>query len=133
MPDRFRNYNGVEFALTKRYSDRWMANFSFAFNDAIDYYDSPASYEDPTNIANLTGAVFAPESGGSGIDNIFNNAEWLLKASGQYTMPLWDINVAGGMQYNQGYPFPQQIAITSRGNQLGDTNVYLGAARRRAL
>ena len=44
VPDRFRNYNGVEFALTKRYSDRWMANFSFAFNDAVDYYDSPASY-----------------------------------------------------------------------------------------
>jgi Carboxypeptidase regulatory-like domain/TonB-dependent Receptor Plug Domain len=125
VPDRFRNYNGVEFALTKRYSDRWMANFSFAWNDAIDHYDSPASYEDPTNIENLNGAVFAPESGGSGIDNIFNNAEWLLKASGQYTMPLWDINVAGGMQYNQGYPFPQQIAITSRGNQLGNTNVYL--------
>ena len=98
VPDRFRNYNGVEFALTKRSSDRWMANFSFAFNDAIDHYDSPAPIEDPTNIANLNGAVFAPESGGSGIDNIFNNAQWLLKASGQYTTPLWDINVAGGMQ-----------------------------------
>ena len=61
-----------------------------------------------TNIANLNGAVFAPESGGSGIDNIFNNAEWLLKASGQYTTPLWDINVAGRMQDNEEYPFPQQ-------------------------
>jgi hypothetical protein len=124
-PDRFRDYNGIEFALIKRYSDRWMANVSFAWNNAIDHYDSPDSFEDPTNIANLNNAAFAPESAGSGVGNVFNNAEWLLKASGQYTLPWWSINLATGMQYNQGYPFPQEIAITSRGNQVADTTVYL--------
>jgi hypothetical protein len=123
-PDRFRDYNGVELALTKRMSDRWMANVSFAFNNAIDHYASAASFEDPTNIANLDGAVFAPESAGSGVGNVFNNAEWLFKASGLYTMK-WDINLATGLGYNQGYPFPQEIAITTRGNQVADTAVYL--------
>ncbi len=33
--------------------------------------------------------------------------------------------MAGGAQYNQGYPFPQQIAITSRPNSGGSTAVYL--------
>jgi hypothetical protein len=127
QPDRYRDYNGFEFALNKRYSDRWMANASFAFNNAIDHWASAAAFEDPTNIANLTGAVFAPESGGSGIDNIFNNAEWLFKASGMYTLPWWDIGLASGMQFNQGYPFPQQIAITSRGNQVADTQVYMAS------
>ena len=125
QPDRWRDYNGVEVALTKRYSDRWAASVSLAWNDAVDEWGSLAGVEDPTNLENLNGASFAPESGGSGVDNVFNNAEWLFKASGQYTTPLWDISVAGSTSVTQGYPFPQQLAITSRGNQLGDTSVYL--------
>ena len=122
QPDRFRDYNGVELAMTKRYSDRWMANVSFAWNNAIDHWDSPAAYEDPTNIANLQRRSFAPESAGSGIDNVFNNAEWLFKASGLYTPPLWDISLAGTTSLTQGYPFPQaDRSVTSRGNGLGDT------------
>jgi len=130
QPDRHRDYNGVEFALVKRFSDRWMANASFAYNDAKDYWDSPAAYDDPTNIANLSGFEFAPESGGSGIDNIFNNAKWLTKASGSYMLPWWDINLAGNMQYRQGYPFPIAVNVTNRtvvstnlGGGVGDTIV----------
>jgi hypothetical protein len=125
QPDRYRDYNGVEFVLTKRYSDRWAGNVSFAWNKAVDKWDSLAGVEDPTNLPQLNGASFAPESGGSGVDNVFNNAEWLFKASGQYTTPLWDISVAGNTSLTQGYPFPQQIAITSRGNGIADTSVYL--------
>ena len=33
QPDRYRDYNGVELALNKRYSDRWAANVSFAWNN----------------------------------------------------------------------------------------------------
>ena len=125
QPDRWRDYNGVEFALRKRYSDRWQADLSFAWNDAIDRWGSLAGVEDPTNLENLNGASYAPESGGSGVDNVFNNAEWLFKSAGMYTLPWWEINLAGTASVTQGYPFPQQIAITSRGNQLADTNVYL--------
>jgi hypothetical protein len=125
QPDRWRDYNGFEVALTKRYSDRWAANVSFAWNHAVDQWGSLAGVEDPTNVANLDGASYAPEQTGSGVDNVFNNAEWLFKASGQYTLPKWDISVAGSAGLNQGYPFPQQIAITSKGNGLADTNVFL--------
>jgi hypothetical protein len=124
-PDRYRNYNGVELVLTKRHSGRWMANASFAYNDAKDYWDSDAAYEDPTNIVNWNGAEFAPESGGSGIDSVFTNAKWLLKASGLYTLPLWSINVAATTQYRQGYPFPESINVTNRGGSVGDTAVLL--------
>ena len=125
QPDRFRDYNGVEVALNKRYSDRWAANVSFAWNNAIDQWDSLAGVEDPTNLDNLNGASFAPESAGSGVDGVFNNAEWLFKSSGQYTLPLWDISVAGSASVTQGYPFPQHIAVTSRGNSIADVNVFL--------
>jgi hypothetical protein len=131
QPDRFRNYNGVELSLTKRYSDRWMANASFAYNNAKDYWDSPRAFEDPSNIENTHRAEFAPESGGSGIDNIFNSARWLTKANGLYTLPWWDINLAGNLQFRQGYPFPTGINVTNRtipgsnaAGGVGDTFIY---------
>ena len=94
--------------MTKRYSDRWAASVSFAWNDAIDYWDSIAGIEDPSNIENLNGASYAPASAGSGVDNVYTNAEWLFKSSGQYTTPLWEIGIAGSASVTQGYPFPQQ-------------------------
>ena len=125
QPDRRRNYNGVELALMKRYSNRWQANASFAYNDAKDYWDSPAAYEDPTNINTQNGFEFAPESGGSGIDSVFTNAKWLLKGSGMYTLPWHNIDVAGNVQMRQGYPFPTAISVTNRGGGLGTATVLI--------
>jgi hypothetical protein len=124
IPDRHRNFNGFELTLRKRYANRWSANASYAYNAAKDYWDSPAAYEDPTNINNLNGAEFAPESGGSGIDNVFTNAKWLVKISGQYTAPL-DINLAAFYNARQGYPFPQAILTPSRANRAGTALVLL--------
>ncbi len=125
VPDRYRNYNGIELVLTKRYSDRWMGSFSYAYNDAIDHWDSAAAYEDPTNLAQTNGAQFAPESGGSGIDNVFTNGKWLVKASGMYTLPFFDINLAGNFSARQGYPFPQAVRIASRANLATTVDVLL--------
>ena len=109
IPDRYRDFNGVEFTLSKRYANRWMGTFSYAYNDAVDHWDSPDAYEDPTNIERLNGAQYAPESGGSGIDNIFTNAKWLVKVGGMYTLPWFDINLSGYYNARQGYPFPQAV------------------------
>jgi hypothetical protein len=122
QPGRVRDYNGFELAVNKRYSDRWMANASFAYNDAIDRWESTDGFEDPTNINNLNGFEFAPESGGSGLDSIFTNAKWLSKASGMYTMK-WNINLSGNVQFRQGYPYPIAIQVTNRGSGLGNINV----------
>ena len=121
VPDRWRDYNGVELTLTKRYADRWMAGFSYAYNNAVDVYDSPNAYQDPTcTAAACPGSQqFAPESGGSGIDNVFPNAKWLVKANALYTLPWWDIGVAGNFNMRQGYPFPQSIQTPNRANQAG--------------
>jgi len=124
QPDRWRDYNGMEFVLTKRYADRWMGSFSYAFNDAVDRWGSANAYEDPTNIERLDGAQYAPEVGGSGIDNVFLNGKWLVKASGMYTLP-WNINVAGNYNLRQGYPFPQAVQTPTRANRAGRANVLL--------
>jgi hypothetical protein len=124
VPDRHRSFNGVELTFQRRYSGRWQANASLAFNNARDYWDSPNAYEDPTNIEQQHGAQYAPESGGSGIGGIFTNARWLTKVSGRYTFP-YAINVAGFYNGRQGYPFPQSVQTPNRANGAGRAQVLL--------
>jgi hypothetical protein len=100
---------------------------SLALNDARDRWNSPASYLDPTCTAASCQPEqqYAPESGGSGIDNIFNNARWLFKASGFYATPLWDINVGAFYNARQGYPNPTFVLTPSRPNLAGTASVLL--------
>ena len=58
--------------------------------------------------------AFAPQSAGSGIDNIYTNAKWLFKTNGMYTLPWGGINTAGSLLYRQGYPFPQGVQTPDR-------------------
>jgi hypothetical protein len=115
----------------KRMSNRWMMTTSFAYNDAKQYYE-PGSYQDPTPIARLNGAEYAPETGASGIDNVFVSAKWMFKLTGAYQLPWQDIGVAGFFNSRQGYPFPQTVQTPSRANAAGITTVLLdqmGAVR----
>jgi hypothetical protein len=123
---RSRNYNGFELTARKRMSNRWMGNVSFAYNDAEDHWDSPAGYEDPTCVSTqcVPGQQFAPESGGSGIDNIFTNAKWLVKTFGQFQLP-WEFALAANYSIRQGYPFPQSIITPTRANRAGTATVLL--------
>jgi hypothetical protein len=125
VPDRYRDYNGFELSATKRMSNRWSANVSYAYNDAVDHWDSPNAYEDPSNIEQTNGSQYAPEQTGSGITGIFTNAKWLFKASGLWTTPLWDINVSGFYNSRQGFPFPQSILSPNRINGAGQVQVLL--------
>jgi hypothetical protein len=127
VPDRWRDYNGFELMFQKRYSNRWRADVSFAYNDAVDVFDSPNSYEDATcRVGVCPGEQqYAPESSGSGLDNVFTNAKWLVRVTGQYTLPLWDIDVAGFYSIRQGYPFPQGIQTPNRAGGAGQTIVLL--------
>ena len=125
VPDRYRNYNGFELVASKRYSNRWMMTASYAFNNAVDHYDSPAAYEDPTNIDKYNGAQYAPEAGGSGIDNVFTNAKWLVKVQGMYTLPWGNINLSGFYNARQGYPIEPSVLSPSRANRVGTVLVLL--------
>ncbi len=125
VPDRYRNFNGFEMTLSKRYSGRWSFNGSLAYNDARDHWASSNAYQDPTNIDKYNGAQYAPQSGGSGIDNIFTNARWLAKMSGNYVLPRIELNIAGFLNARQGYPFPAVVRTPSRANRAGTADVLL--------
>jgi hypothetical protein len=132
IPDRHRDYNGVELTLNKRYSNRWQANVSFAYNDAVDFWDSTAAYEDGScSIPNLNDRAcapdmpYAPQSAGSGIDNIYTNAKWLVKTNGMYSLPWGGVNAAGSFLLRQGYPFPQGVLTPDRGLGAGQVTIML--------
>ncbi len=126
VPDRWRDFNGFELTFAKRMANKWSMNASYAYNDAVDTWDSPAAYEDPTcTVGACPGSQqYAPEAGGSGIDNVFINAKWLVKASGVYQAP-YGINVAASWNLRQGYPFPAAIRTPNRANSGGTADVNL--------
>jgi hypothetical protein len=123
-PDFNREFNGFELTARKRYSDRWLVDASLAYNNAVENYESGRAYEDPTNIENLNGNDYAPVSAGSGVDNIYTNAKWLLKVAGMYSLP-WDISVSAFYNARQGYPFPQEIQSPNRINGVGLTQTFV--------
>lgn len=126
VPDRWRDFNGLEVTIAKRMSNRWSANASYAFNDAVDVRDSGAAYEDPTcTVASCPGEqIYAPEAGGSGIDNVFINAKHLFKIAGVVQLP-YGVNFAGSLNSRQGYPFPPAIRTPNRANSGGQADVLL--------
>jgi len=123
-PGYFRDFNGVELTLRKRYANRWMASFSYAYNDAVDHYDSKDGFEDPTQIPALNNAQYSLEAGGSGIDNVFINSTWVVKAAGMYTLP-WEINLGASYNGREGYLMPQFLLSPSRPNRGGSVRIYL--------
>ena len=124
-PDYWRGYHGFEVTARKRMSRSWQMNAGFSYNDARVHYDSPKAFEDPTNIENLDGAQYAPESTSSGLGNVFMNATWIFRVSGSYRTPFWGINLAGFYNSRSGYPFIANIQTPSRPNGGGIANVYL--------
>ncbi|MCC7125778.1 MAG: TonB-dependent receptor [Acidobacteria bacterium] len=127
VADRWRDYNGFELSLAKRMANRWSANVSYAYNNAGDTWDSPNSYEDPScRVDQCPGSQqYAPEQTGSGITGIFTNAKWLFKASGVYTMPLYDINVSANYNSRQGFPYPVSVQTPNRANGAGQAQIIL--------
>jgi hypothetical protein len=125
QPDYYREYRGFEVSARRRMSKNWMLSSSFAWNDAPVFYKSASAYQDPTNIDNLNGGQYAPESTSSGLGNVFINAKWIFRASGAYTLPIWDINLAAFYNSRSGYPFPQYIQGPSRPFGAGRAQVYI--------
>ncbi len=123
-PDYWRGYQGVELAVRKRMSSNWTMNSSFSYNNAPVHYDSANAYEDPTNVQNLNGGQYAPQSTTSGIANVYVNAKWIFRVSGVYTLP-YHIDLAANFNSRSGYPFIVNVQTPSRPNGAGITNVYL--------
>ncbi len=125
QPDQFRKFNGIELMVRKRMSQRWMLNGSFAYNSTVLRFDSPDSYEDPTNVAQQHNAQYAPSVSTGGLDPSNPNAKWITRFQGSYRLPWHEIGLASTVDLRQGYPLLPSINIATRPNRAGAVQVLL--------
>jgi len=122
-PGYHREYKGIEVTGMKR-AKGLTVNGSFTWSDTKDFYPQ-GSYEDPSNIANLDGAQYAPATAGSGLDNVYINAPWLFRMNASYLIKWQTINIAANFNARGGYPRPSGVTSPTRANGAGTTTIYL--------
>ena len=124
-PDYNTSYSGLEFTLTKRFSDNWMANASFNWTDYKAHYPTPASYIDPTNVWAQNDNYMLLQSGGSGRSGTYyGSARYYFKSSGMYQFGH-GITLGGFFQFREGYMNPIYTRTDSRPNGIGRESAWI--------
>ena len=111
IPGYSVDYNGIEFGIVKRLSNKWMGRAGFAFNNAREHFDGAQGMYDtngnptPTVTEPLkNGGQFVPQAGASGLTS-YINAKWQFNANAMY-QAAYGIEVSGNVFGRQGYPLP---------------------------
>jgi hypothetical protein len=126
----YDRYLGAQLVITKRLSNKWMFNGSVTYSDwkrfyegeylgVIDDIKSLAFAVGLNNQEYFQGGMVAPESGGSGVRNIYVNSRWQLKLSGLYQFPL-GINFSGVFSAREGYVMPTNVRVYMPGIGYGE-------------
>jgi hypothetical protein len=119
--DWYNLYKAVQLIFKKRLSGKWMLDASLTLMDWKAH--RPASeYFDKTNYDFYNNGVVAPESGGSGVTDIFVNARWQLKISGLIQLPF-GLNLTGVFSAREGYVKPYYERV-SRPVGLSWSDIY---------
>jgi len=112
VPGYYTDNHGVELALMRRLTGKWMGRVALAFNNAREHFDDPNGVYDtngnptPTITEPLVdGGAYAPQSSGNGQGAIYMNARWQFNANGMYIAP-YGIELAANVFGRQGYPMP---------------------------
>lgn len=118
-------YQGIDLAIVKRMSDRWMMRLATAYNNPTQHFGASnlvGAFGNPTRtdgfVDTLAIGTLVPQanavidggqlyqlSSGSGQGEIFINGKWMLNINGVYQLP-WDLEVAGNIYGKQGTPIP---------------------------
>jgi hypothetical protein len=121
-PDFYTTFNGVEFTVVKRLSNRWMMRWAGSYNNPREFYGTLVNYNgNPTRTDTsplVQGGQTAPRSAGSGQGDVFMNAKWQMNINGVYQLP-WEMEVAGNLFTRQGtaFPYEQRVALGLDGSQ----------------
>lgn len=92
------DYKGVEVTMTKRFSKKWQMQMGFTLGKNEGGVSGGNDLNDPNNTRYPTGIVG-------------NDSEQALRLSGSYVLP-WDIDVAGSLVANNGYPYVSTYSLT---------------------
>jgi hypothetical protein len=110
-PDFSRSYKGLELALVKRLSNRWMGRAAFTFNDWQEQV-GPGAILNPTHHdldPQIDGAQHLEFAVGSG-KNYYTSAKWQFNVNGMYQLPR-GFELAANVFGRQGYPQPVYLQL----------------------
>lgn len=133
--ESYQRYLALQLVFSKKLANRWMLEASLSLQDYKAFWDrnefmgnamSPggAWFQvtcDPTNYDFYNEGAVAPQSGGSGLSDIFVNSRWDLRINGLYQLP-GDINLSAVFLAREGYVIPYYITYTRPG--LADDNRF---------
>ena len=112
VPGYSTDNHGLEVALIKRLSGRWMGRVAFSHNNAREHFDNVNGIYDtngnptPTLTEPLVnGGAYAPQSSGNAQGSLYMNAKWQFNANGMYEAPF-GIQLAANVFGRQGFPEP---------------------------
>jgi hypothetical protein len=91
-----QQYHGLEFTVSKRYSNRWTMVGGYTFSRTT--LNGTTSITSPNSFVNINGK--------SSLDRAHN-----FKLTGSYLLP-WDIQFGGNVRAQSGQPFTRTISIT---------------------
>ncbi len=109
-PDYKQTFNGIDFTVTKRLSNRWMMRGWFSYNNHRQQV-GPNGCVDPTNVQTNTygqlcrddNLVAARSVGSGNHSSVYLNSKWQFNVNGMYQLP-WNFNFAASFLGRQGYP-----------------------------
>jgi outer membrane receptor protein involved in Fe transport len=117
--DPSRNYKGLQFTLTKRFSTRMQMMGSFLYSDS----NGPANRNNFQDW-NIEGPMIMDTGSYSSLNNSINNFEgplpftpkYEVKLTGFYTIPHIETNFGARVRYNSGRPywFLEEIPVISQ-------------------
>ena len=91
-------YQGIEFTATKRFSKKWQMQSGFTIGKNTGGVAAGTDLNDPNNTLYPQGIIG-------------NDSETAFRLSGSYLLP-GDINLAGSMIANNGYPYVSTFTVT---------------------
>lgn len=124
-PDYSQRYKGLELALTKRMTNRWMMRANLTLQDWTQSV-GPNAFADPSHIrdgngcSNCDGGIVVQGSGtGSGAKGgVYINSKWAYNLTGAYQIPVVETTLGFNITGRQGYPIPYAIRQASvQGNK----------------
>jgi hypothetical protein len=112
--DAYRTYAGLDLAVAKRLSHRWLLDASFTLQDQRAHWGG--SFIDPTNQWALDGKPYGNRSAAyAGKVGVQMHARWLAKVSGLYQLP-WGFDVSGTLVAREGWKIPNYVTLAYAGD-----------------
>jgi hypothetical protein len=96
----YSRYMALQLAMTKKFSNKWMADASFMYQDWKQFNDE-AEVFNMTNYDYFNGGPYYSHSL-RGAADVYVNSRWQFKMSGLYQLP-WGINISAFFSFQEGY------------------------------